>query len=142
MSRSFGSSWAASRCAQSRSSRLPFIASSSASIDLRRPTNSGTTMCGNTTMSRSGSSRRALRVFSGPPLWVMRDRLASSSSRKIPMVLTSLASGVGASGRLSLLLQHEQRLGSLFDHLLADHAFLYVIARRDVIHEFEHHIFE
>src|SRR4249919_2991494 len=34
------------------------IASSSARIDLSRPTNSGITMCGNTTTSRSGSTGR------------------------------------------------------------------------------------
>ncbi len=35
----------------------PFpIASSSAPMDFSRPTNSGTTMCGKTTMSRNGSS--------------------------------------------------------------------------------------
>src|SRR5262245_13633546 len=142
MSRSFGSSWAASRWAHSRSSRLPFIASSSASIDFCRPTNSGTTMCGKTTMSRSGSSGRALRL-SGSPLWVTRDRLASSSSRKIPMVLSSLAGVAEArSGGFRLLLEHEQRLASLFDHLLADHALLDVIARGDVVHQVEHHIFE
>src|SRR2546422_680273 len=139
MSRSFGSSCAASRWAHSRSSRLAFIASSSASIDFGRPTNSGTTMWGSTTMSRSGSSGSAFRDFS-VPLWVTRDRLASSSSRKIPMVLSSL---LGAeSGGLRLLLEHEQRLASLFDHLLADHALFDVIARRDVVHQVEHHVFE
>src|SRR5688572_15619616 len=140
MSRSFGSSCAASRWAHSRSSRLPFIAFSSASIDFCRPTNSGTTMCGNTTMSRSGSSGSALLTLSGPPLWVTRDRLASSSSRKIPMILSSLAGA--RSGGLRLLLEHEQRLASLFDHLLADHALLDVIARGDVVHQVEHHILE
>src|SRR5688572_26458167 len=139
MSRSFGSSCAASRWAQSRSSRLPFIALSSASIDFCRPTNSGTTMCGNTTMSRSGSSGSALRGLS-VPVAVTRDFLASSSSRKIPMVLSSLA-GV-RSGGLRLLLEHEQRLASLFDHLFADHALLDIIARGDVVHQVEHHIFE
>src|SRR5258706_5543111 len=139
MSRSFGSSWAASRCAQSRSSRPPFIADSSASIDFCRPTNSGTTMCGKTTMSRSGSSGSDLRA-GGAPVWVTRDFLASSSSRKIPMVLSSWVRR--ESGRLRLLLEHEQRLAPPFDHLLADHALLDVIARGDVVHQVEHHIFE
>jgi len=33
-----------------------FMTSSSARIDFSRPTNSGTIMCGKTTMSRSGST--------------------------------------------------------------------------------------
>src|SRR6266851_6468738 len=36
-----------------------FITSSSARIDFSRPTKSGTIMCGNTTMSRSGSTGKA-----------------------------------------------------------------------------------
>jgi hypothetical protein len=36
-----------------------FITSSSAWIDFSRPTNSGTIMCGKTTMSRSGSTGKA-----------------------------------------------------------------------------------
>ena len=36
--------------------RSPAIAFSSARTDFSRPTNSGTTMCGKTTMSRSGNS--------------------------------------------------------------------------------------
>ena len=43
--------WAASRMSLSF-----FIASSRAAIDFSRPTKSGTTMCGKTMMSRSGSS--------------------------------------------------------------------------------------
>src|SRR5262245_61436882 len=138
MSRSFGSSWAASRWAQSRSSRLPFIASSSASIDFWRPTNSGTTMCGKTTMSRSGRSGSDLRA-GGAPVCVTRDFLGSSSSRKIPMVLSSAEPG---SGGLRFLLEHQERLAPLLDHLLADHALLDVIARGDVVHQVEHHILE
>src|SRR5436190_1913483 len=110
MSRSFGSSCAASRCAHSKSSRLPFIAVSSASIDFCRPTNSGTTMCGNTTMSRSGSSGSDLRA-GGAPVCVTRDFLGSSSSRKIPMALFSVAET--ESSGLRLLLEHQQRLAPL-----------------------------
>src|SRR3569832_2371833 len=47
--------WVASRICLS-----PFITSSRARTDLSRPTNSGTTMCGNTTMSRNGSTGRIL----------------------------------------------------------------------------------
>ena len=46
----------ASFCAASRMNFCLFIASSSALIDFWRPTKSGTTMCGKTMMSRSGSS--------------------------------------------------------------------------------------
>jgi hypothetical protein len=63
MSSGTGSSVRARRWADSRISFwLPgAVASSSAPIDFSRPTNSGTTMWGNTTVSRSGSSgtRRA-----------------------------------------------------------------------------------
>ena len=60
ISSGIGSFVFALRCAERKISfppAAPFpIASSSALIDFSRPTNSGTTMCGNTTMSRSGSS--------------------------------------------------------------------------------------
>ena len=49
-------------CAPRRMSLSLAIASSSAAMDFSRPTNSGTTMCGNTMMSRSGRSGR-LRLF-------------------------------------------------------------------------------
>ena len=51
-----GSSLAADFCATSRMCLPESIATSSALIDFGRPTNSGITMCGNTTTSRSGSS--------------------------------------------------------------------------------------
>ena len=47
---------AAAFCATSMMLRPASIAASSALMDLGRPTNSGMTMCGNTTTSRSGSS--------------------------------------------------------------------------------------
>ena len=60
MSSGIGSLVFALRCAERKISfppAAPFpIASSSALIDFSRPTNSGTTMCGKTTMSRNGSS--------------------------------------------------------------------------------------
>ena len=55
MSSSRGSLVLAFFWAASTSSLSPAIASSSALTDFSRPTNSGTTMCGNTMMSRSGS---------------------------------------------------------------------------------------
>ena len=54
-----GSSVSADFCATSRIRLSPSIAWSSARIDLSRPTNSGITMCGNTTTSRSGSTGRS-----------------------------------------------------------------------------------
>src|SRR5690606_35251325 len=115
-----GSSRATWRCATSRSCRSPWLAASSAAIDLARPTKSGTTMCGNTTMSRSGSS--------GSTRCSPRWRRASSSSRKIPTALR----------RLRLALEHEDRLRSLLDDLLAHDHLLDVVARGDVVHEVEH----
>ena len=56
-----GSSLAACFCATSRMCLPASIAMSSALIDFGRPTNSGMTMCGNTTTSRSGSSGSAER---------------------------------------------------------------------------------
>ena len=56
MSSGAGSSLAAERCATSRIDFPASIAVSIALIDFGRPTNSGITMCGNTTTSRSGSS--------------------------------------------------------------------------------------
>jgi hypothetical protein len=53
-----GSSLAADFCATSRMLLPASIAISSALIDFGRPTNSGITMCGNTTTSRNGNSGR------------------------------------------------------------------------------------
>ena len=58
MSSAAGSSLAADFCATSRMLLPASIAVSSALIDFGRPTNSGITMCGKTTTSRSGSSGR------------------------------------------------------------------------------------
>src|SRR5690554_4052937 len=60
-----GSSVEASFWATRRISLLPSIAASRAWMDFSRPTNSGTTMCGNTTTSRSGSSGYSCTVSSG-----------------------------------------------------------------------------
>ena len=49
-----GSSVSAAFCATSRMRLSPSTARSSARIDFSRPTNSGMTMCGNTTTSRRG----------------------------------------------------------------------------------------
>src|SRR4051812_31132150 len=99
-------------CAARRMSLSCAIASSSAAMDFSRPTNSGTTMCGKTMMSRSGS-RGTVRT---PPL-----ALGSffSSLRKN---IGCLASG-GSTGRLghakrtasvrrshSIILLHTQRV--------------------------------
>src|SRR5690606_17233395 len=59
MSDTAGSSLEAVFCATSMMRRSPSIASSSALMLLARPTNSGMTMCGNTTTSRKGSSGRS-----------------------------------------------------------------------------------
>jgi acyl-CoA hydrolase len=51
-----GSSSVALICVASRMWRSVRTTSSSARIDFSRPTNSGTIMCGNTTISRSGKT--------------------------------------------------------------------------------------
>ena len=56
MSAGVGSSFDAFFCATSMMLLPTSIAASRALIDLGRPTNSGITMCGKTTTSRSGSS--------------------------------------------------------------------------------------
>ena len=65
-----GSSQAGSNCATRKISLLPsvpsplaFMAASSAATDFSRPTNRGTTMPGNTTISRKGSSGRVFTVI-------------------------------------------------------------------------------
>ena len=54
-----GSSVSADFCATNRMRLSASMAFSSARIDLSRPTNSGITMCGNTTTSRSGNTGRS-----------------------------------------------------------------------------------
>jgi hypothetical protein len=61
MSSATGSSLAAFFCATSMMLLPDSIAVSRAFIDFGRPTNSGMTMCGKTTTSRSGSSGSAIR---------------------------------------------------------------------------------
>ena len=56
MSSAMGSSLAADFCATSRIDFPASIAISIALMDFGRPTNSGITMCGNTTTSRRGNS--------------------------------------------------------------------------------------
>ena len=53
-------------CASNRMRLSDSMACSSARMDLSRPTNSGITMCGNTTTSRSGSTGRTRRSW---PAW-------------------------------------------------------------------------
>ena len=56
-----GSSVSADFCASNRMRLSDSIACSSARMDLSRPTNSGITMCGNTTTSRNGNTGRSRR---------------------------------------------------------------------------------
>ncbi len=67
MSSSPGSLVLAFFWAHSRMALSPFMASSRAAIDFCRPTKSGTTMCGKTMMSRSGSSGRLRCAGPGLP---------------------------------------------------------------------------
>ena len=56
MSSGVGFSTSRAFCVAKKIIRLPASAASMALIDISRPTNSGSTMYGNTTMSRTGSS--------------------------------------------------------------------------------------
>ena len=49
--------------------------------------------------------------------------------------------GAQLSG-LRLPLQHHQGFACLFDDFFADHALLYVITGRNLVHQIEHHTFE
>src|SRR5690348_12079309 len=128
MSSSAGSLVLASFCAARRMNFCLFIASSRARIDFWRPTKSGTTMCGNTMMSRSG--RRGTR--SPPPWggWSFGSFLSFRKSIGPPFPL----------GGLGRLLEQDDRLLLVGDDLLRDENLLDVRLRRDVVHHVEHDV--
>src|SRR5262249_8633784 len=106
-----------------------FIASSSARMDFCRPTNSGTTMCGKTMMSRSGRSgtRR-------PPCGDCGSRL---SFRKSIEILSALRRASGGFGRLLI---ETDRVLAVGDDFLRDQHLFDVGLRRDVVHHVEHDV--
>ena len=110
-----GSFVLASFWAASRMNFCLFIASSSARIDFWRPTKSGTTMCGKTMMSRSGSSGT-------------RNPLRRRPSRGCPSCRCGRACGSSfrrpRSGGLGGLLVEDERLLAVGDDLLGDQHFL------------------
>src|SRR5436305_1471931 len=128
MSSSVGSLVLASFCAARRMNFCLFIASSSARMDFWRPTNSGTTMCGKTMMSRSGRSG----TRSPPPCggWSFGSRLSFRKSIGPPFSL----------GSLGRLLEQDDRLLLVGDDLLRDENLLDVRLRRDVVHHIEHDV--
>ena len=92
-----GSSVSAAFCATSRMRLSPSTAMSSARIDFSRPTNSGITMCGNTTTSRSGntgSTGDSDRVWAGMWGTPLRPRRAGAAMSRLWGCCTRVASGL------------------------------------------------
>src|SRR2546426_8834469 len=129
MSSSAGSFVLASFCAARRMNFCLFIASSRARIDFWRPTNSGTTMCGKTMMSRSG--RRGTRSPLPWGGWSFGSRLSFRKSIGPPFSL----------GGLGSLLEEDDRLLLVGDDLFRDEDLLDVRLRWDVVHHVEHDVF-
>src|SRR5437588_2413543 len=159
MSCGVGSSLAADFCATSRIDFPASIAVSIALMDFGRPTNSGITMCGNTTTSRRGSSgywtisaggavsgiwidlviRLDARSRCGfPPKnqWIKPTRMARLPQCGKRHELQSLFSA-GAASHLVLIGVDEQRLAVGGDHLLVDHHLAHVLQRRQLVHRVE-----
>src|SRR5512144_3127724 len=125
MSPSEGSLVFASRWAARRMNFCLFIASSKARIDFWRPTNNGTTMCGKTMISRSGS--RGTRI--PPPPAPGLSRLSFLNS----MLIFPLA----PLGRFRRLLIQNDRLLALRDDLFGNHDFFDRRLRRNFVHHVE-----
>src|SRR5919198_1394357 len=128
MSSSAGSFVFASFCAASRMNFCLFIASSRARMDFWRPTNSGTTMCGKTMMSRSGRSG----TLSPPP--------CGGCSRGPPLSFRKSIGPPFPLGGLGRLLEQDDRLLPVGDDLLRDEYLLDVRLRRDVVHHVQHDV--
>src|SRR6266542_1668595 len=133
-SSSWGSFWA------ERKSRLPGVAraASRAWIDESRPTTKGAIMCGNTTMSRSGTSGRTspVRVVISFDLmellvlpWPRRRRTARGAASKGGEALPRLA-------------ENRDGVRVVLDHVLGNDAFLDVLVRRDLVHHVEHEVLD
>src|SRR6266404_3493851 len=134
MSSSPGSLVLASRCAAKRMNFCLFMASSRALIDFCRPTNSGTTICGKTMMSRSGSNGTR---NTAPP--VSRLSFLSFSFRN--NINPPLARAAGSRRFRRFLIEHD-RLISLGDHFLGDQDLFDVRLRRDLVHHIQHRVLE
>src|SRR5262249_13063098 len=127
----FASFWAASRM-----NFCLFIASSSALIDFWRPTNSGTTMWGNTMISRKG--RSGTRCVLPPGASSRLSFLSFRNSIGSPLPDRSTT----ALRRLRGLLVQDDGLLVLGDDLLGDQHLLDVRLRGNVVHHIEHRILE
>src|SRR3990172_5873744 len=125
-----GSFVAASFWAARKMSRSCASEASRAAIDLSLPMKRGTTMCGNTTMSRNGSSGRILFL---------------SSMR--PPLRTAVPPTGGESGRVGLrqfglLPLHDFGRHLAGDHVFGDDALLDVALGRDLVHDVQHDVLE
>src|SRR5690606_26732974 len=162
-----GSSTSADFCATSAMRRSPSIASSSARMDFSRPTNSGMTMCGNTTTSRSGSTGRvaisgrsgmsapvaggasgALSRVRGPWRGGCKRRSVTKECRPWngrifndlrdePRVKPTALFAGGGLGRGRLV--DQVGLGLVLDHGLVHHHLADVLQRRQVVHGVQQH---
>ena len=87
------------------------IATSSALIDFGRPTNSGITMCGNTTTSRNGSSGKGVSVV-------------ESVGRSLPMAVRCPSKSLSVAHYPSMVHQKDGRgkakVGPTGGHVQAD----------------------
>src|SRR5690606_31324417 len=163
-----GSSTSADFCATSAMRRSPSIASSSARMDFSRPTNSGMTMCGNTTTSRSGSTGRvaisgrsgmsapvaggasgALSTVMGPWRGGCKRRSVNKESRPWngrlfndlrdePRVKPTALLAGGGLGRRRGLVD-QVGLGLVLDHRLVHDHLAHVLQRRQVVHGVQQH---
>ncbi len=140
MSSGTGSSLAADFCATSRMFLPASMAVSSALIDLGRPTNSGITMCGNTTTSRKGNSGRdwVSTGEAGRPDIIVSFGYESRPPHggggpvfkaALPPVKSLRGNSVGTR-HLGLVGVDHQRLGAAFDRALVDHDLAHVLQGR------------
>src|SRR5512136_1545700 len=112
-----GVSTLASRWAERKISFSWDMAHSRALIDLSRPTNSGTTMWGNTTTSLKGSKGHRTSSISGILFLFKLNMLC------VPYLI---------------FVQVEWRAVAA-DHLFVDHAFPDSVHARDIVHDVQHH---
>src|SRR5262249_42029857 len=138
MSSSAGSFVLASFWAASSTGRCLLTASSSARIDFCRPTNSGTTMCGKTMMSRSGSRGTRSSPPAGGP-WGSRLSFRNSMQSYSAWLPLALDGGPG-SGGLGRLLVEDDRLLAVGHDLLRYQDLLDVRLAGDVVHHVEHDV--
>src|SRR6185503_19861694 len=126
MSSSVGAFVLASFCEDKKIKLCFCVASSNALIDRCRPTNSGTTICGNTIVSRRGSNG----TLTGPEPC----SLSSFFSLRNNITITLL------SALCSLCVYDDRRL-MLFHDILRNHHFLDIRLGGHVVHDIQHDVF-